>query len=89
MATYIDAIEGKHTDGSEQEVLQESERVLTDKEYIDNIGSECIYCKSDQIVGGDTDFDDVNAYRLVRCESCHMEWEEIFTMVGTQPRGGL
>ena len=86
MAIYGD---GKHCDGSEQEEKKRALPSVSDSEYIESLGSICIFCRSEKIRGvSEADFDGENAYRVVSCDECGEEWEEVFTIVATQPVGG-
>ncbi len=86
MAIYGD---DKHNVNSEYTGPSIPEQIVSDKEYIEQSGGECIYCKSEEISGtSEVDFDDIYAYRKIVCQKCEAEWEEVFTMTSTQPVKG-
>jgi hypothetical protein len=40
----------------------------------------CPYCCGQNVVGGDVDFGDINAWRNVQCQDCGKKWTEEFTI---------
>jgi len=54
-------------------------------EYKNSGARICPYCKSEKIVAGQADFDDVSAWRNIACHSCDKEWTESFELVFIEP----
>jgi len=50
--------------------------------YIDSNGSRCVYCKSKNIEGGDTEFDGSKIFQNCRCNACDKEWTETYSLTG-------
>lgn len=44
----------------------------------------CPFCGSEDVVGGDTDFSYINAWRNCKCNSCLKEWTEEFTITNVK-----
>ncbi len=52
------------------------------KEYIENFGSECPHCNSEDIEGGSWDFGSGEFWQNVVCHSCKKEWTDTYTLSG-------
>lgn len=44
----------------------------------------CPYCGSDNITGGEVDFNDVFIYRDIYCKKCNKSFNEQFKLVGIE-----
>ena len=57
-------------------------RLTEDKvqKYLNADGSRCPFCGSDNIEGGEFEFDGV--WREVFCLDCHEYWKDIYQLVG-------
>jgi transposase-like protein len=75
MATYIDALDGKHTDGSEQE----KETTLLET-YLASQGEHCPFCDSYHIAAEEFQDEGLTVFRKVKCNSCNKEWDEMFQL---------
>ena len=63
-------------------------KTFTDKQINDykNSGAQiCPCCKSQTIAAGESEFDDVSAWRDIVCKSCNEQWTEIFEIVTIEP----
>jgi len=63
--------------------------MLSQKEYVDNNGSICPKCKSDDIIA----FEEIedcgkSAFRNCKCGSCGFLWEDKYDLVGYTHKEG-
>ena len=53
-----------------------------ESEYLENGGTKCPVCESDDIVGGEIDFSSDIIYREISCNNCKEEWVEKHKLYG-------
>jgi hypothetical protein len=56
------------------------------KEYVEGYGSECPFCDSEDIVGGETNYGAGEIWQDVLCNSCEKEWVDIYTLTGVEEK---
>jgi hypothetical protein len=52
------------------------------RDYIENGGSNCIYCQSDDLEGGFVEIDSATAYQPIRCNNCAGSWDDRYELTG-------
>ena len=57
-------------------------RVMNSKEYVENLGSECPYCGSTQLVGGTVEVHHARAYQPIDCVDCKRSWVDVYKLIG-------
>ncbi len=50
------------------------------REYLENGGVRCLYCKSDNITSGPLDADGPTATAMVECHNCMKRWADTYTL---------
>lgn len=62
-----------------------------EKKYIEEGGTKCPHCDSDNLEGGYINIDDGSAWQAVTCQDCCSEWTDIYTLTGIEnlKRGGI
>lgn len=61
---------------SEGKEIKEEER----KQYVNEGGGYCPYCKSHQYEGGSLDFECGNIYQTMLCNECGESWVDCYTL---------
>ena len=67
--------------------------MLTEKqifEYVDKVedeGSHCPYCKSDQVEGSSITVEGNHAYQEMSCADCDETWDDMYRLVSIQEHG--
>ncbi len=56
-----------------------------ERDYLENGGVRCPYCKSTHISGSDLVFDTANLHQEVECSNCRKEWVDHYTLVAVEP----
>lgn len=56
------------------------------KEYVENGGGFCPFCKSEKTRGYTGDFIDEHAFQKMQCFSCFKQWTDIFTLSDVEPK---
>ena len=55
------------------------------QEYISD-PNHCPFCKSENISAGNFEDEGLSAgFRIVTCDDCHLEWDEVWHMVDMEP----
>ena len=62
--------------------MAKKNKVMTDKEYLDNGGGHCPVCKSSEIISNSMESDDSSIWSVSNCSKCGSEWKDIFTLSG-------
>ena len=60
---------------------------LTDeqkRDYIDNFGTRCPYCDSEEIEGGSWDLGVGQFWQNIVCHTCKKEWTDIYTLTAVE-----
>jgi len=55
---------------------------LTSKQYVDNGGTLCPFCKSEAIEGSRVEVDAGTAWQEMRCHDCERMWQDDYKLVG-------
>jgi transposase-like protein len=63
--------------GEKEMITKEQE-----SEYLENGGTKCPVCGSDDMVDGGTDFNGSILYQNVSCNDCQEEWTEEYKLSG-------
>lgn len=50
--------------------------------YIARAGTSCLYCMSNNIEAGSSDFDSDWIRTIITCNDCNMNWVDIYTLTG-------
>ena len=79
MATYIDALNNKHTDGSEQETQLPHTNTLLDT-YLASGGQNCPFCNSYRITAEEFEDEGLTIFREIKCNDCGKKWDEVFQL---------
>lgn len=56
-------------------------------DYVSGGGIECPFCKSENIIGGDTDINDGITTQPLVCHNCDEMWTDIYKMTGIYHEG--
>jgi len=54
----------------------------TNQQHIDNGGTQCPYCNSQDITGEDIHIEAGAAWQEVSCNDCGQEWQDTYTLTG-------
>lgn len=60
---------------------------LTDemrKEYLENFGTRCPFCGSEDITAGDWDFGIGENWSRVYCNACGERWTDVYRLTGVE-----
>jgi hypothetical protein len=55
---------------------------LTEKRYVEILGTCCPRCESDQIEGSNIQIDGGNAYQPIYCPDCDFVWDDVYELRG-------
>lgn len=50
--------------------------------YLENCGTKCPCCGSDQIEGGHVEVDEGGAWQHITCRDCDSSWNDVYKLVG-------
>lgn len=50
------------------------------KDYLENCGAHCIYCRSESIEAEHVDVEGASAYQNVTCNGCGGSWDDYYTL---------
>jgi transposase-like protein len=59
--------------------------MLNDAEYVKHRGSKCPFCQTENIEGGDIDFDSAMMSQKMSCHYCEQEWVDLYSLTGWIP----
>ncbi len=54
------------------------------KDYLDNFGTRCPYCDSEDIGAGSWDFGTGEFWQEVKCHTCKEWWTDVYTLTGIE-----
>jgi len=54
--------------------------IMHKQKYINNVGTKCPYCGSENLHMGDVNTDGGSAWINTECHDCDKEWREIYTL---------
>jgi DNA uptake protein ComE-like DNA-binding protein len=57
-------------------------QAMTSNEYIEQGGTVCPFCKSQDIEGQEVNINAGSAWQEVSCNQCSQEWQDIYTLNG-------
>lgn len=55
-----------------------------DGEYVRLGMSRCVYCRSEDIEGGDAEVDGADAHVPVHCNDCNSQWSDVYKFQGIE-----
>jgi transposase-like protein len=55
---------------------------MTDKEYVEDGGQHCPFCRSENIQGGSLQAEGRTAWQSVSCDDCGRGWQDTYQMTG-------
>ena len=59
--------------------------MMTDEEYIQQAGSKCPFCLSNQVSADRPEADGDYAWAECSCGDCRMQWSDVYTLTGFTP----
>jgi hypothetical protein len=54
------------------------------KEYLENFGTECPFCESDNISSVEWDYGTGEVWAKVRCYDCKEVWTDVYKLTGIE-----
>ena len=82
MMNYLEANIDEFIECYEEEVVEGTPAIEVIKEkYIENGGTNCPHCGSDDIEAGERDFDGSQGWQNIICK-CGKEWTDVYTLTG-------
>lgn len=55
---------------------------MNETEYVEAMGTLCLFCGSEQIEGGPVEIDDGRAWQHMKCNDCDSEWDDLYDLSG-------
>jgi transposase-like protein len=56
------------------------------QDYVDNFGTYCPYCESENIDAGNWDIGTGQFWQIITCHSCNKKWTDVYTLTGLDER---
>jgi hypothetical protein len=66
--------------------IKKEMQMITEKEYVDRLGSICPFCGSHDIVGDHVEIDAFGASQEVSCNDCSGVWTDLYSLTGYHVR---
>lgn len=65
----------------------ETNKIMTDEEYVEAGGLQCPYCRSTNIKGERFDGEGRHVWSEVHCNECEADWVDIYTLASFEKLG--